>query len=58
MLTCVDTLMADERAEVSLSDLTRWLVVAAVVLAGIVLFLIMAPRTPAVVSPATQELAP
>ena len=50
--------MADERAEVSVSDLTRWLAVAAVVLAGIVLFLLMAPRTPAVVSPAAQEVAP
>jgi hypothetical protein len=50
--------MADERLEVPLSDLMRWMVVLGLVLAGIVLYMVLAPGTDRVVRPAGQEQAP
>jgi len=50
--------MAEERFEVPLSDLLRWLVVAALIVLGVVLYMVLAPETPAVVTPAPQEQAP
>ncbi len=50
--------MADERLEVPLSDLLRWLVVFGLVVLGIVLYMVLAPQTEPVVHPAGQELAP
>lgn len=50
--------MADERLEVPLSDLLRWLVVFGLVVLGIVLYMVLAPGTDPVVRPVGQELAP
>ncbi|HET8634540.1 MAG TPA: hypothetical protein VFL88_10380 [Gemmatimonadales bacterium] len=50
--------MADERLEVPLSDLLRWLVVLGLVVLGIVLYMVLAPGSDPVVRPAGQELAP
>ncbi|HET7601659.1 MAG TPA: hypothetical protein VFK36_01495 [Gemmatimonadales bacterium] len=41
-----------------MSDLLRWLVVFGLVLLGIVLYMVLAPRSEPVVSPAGQEVAP
>jgi hypothetical protein len=51
-------LMADERLEVPMSDLLRWLVIFGLVVLGIVLYMVLAPKTEPVVHPASQELAP
>lgn len=50
--------MADERLEVPLSDLMRWLTVAVLIVLGIVLYMVLAPDTPAIVNPAAQEQVP
>lgn len=50
--------MADERLEVPLSDLLRWLVVFGLVVLGIVLYMVFARGTEPPVRPAGQELAP
>ncbi len=50
--------MAEERLEVPLSDLLRWLVVAGLIIVGVVMYLVLAPSTPAVVTPASQEQLP
>ena len=47
--------MVDERAEVALRGLMRWIVIAAVVAIGIVLYFRLAPRTRPVVPPAGSE---
>jgi hypothetical protein len=47
--------MADERLDVPLSDLVRWIVVGLLILAGIVTYLTLSPRTPAVAAPVAQE---
>jgi len=39
-------------------ELGRWLVVAAVIVAGIVLFFLFAPGTPPAVTPSGGELVP
>jgi hypothetical protein len=48
--------MAEERAEVALPELTRWLVVAALILAGVALYLWLAPRTAPLARPAAREV--
>ncbi|HET7111215.1 MAG TPA: hypothetical protein VFI41_10090 [Gemmatimonadales bacterium] len=50
--------MADERLEVPLSDLMRWLIVFGLVVVGIVLYMTMASGTEPAVRPVGQELAP
>jgi hypothetical protein len=50
--------MAEERAEVAVSELTRWLMVAAVILAGVALCLWLAPRTAPLARPVAREVAP
>jgi hypothetical protein len=50
--------MADERLEVPLSDLMRWLSVAALIVLGVVLYMVLAPDTPPVANPAVQEAQP
>ncbi len=50
--------MADERVDATLPELLRWIVMAAVVVAGVVLYLWLAPATRAVVPPVGQEVAP
>ncbi len=47
--------MSDERAEVAPRDLVRWVAVAAVVVAGLLLFFWLSPRTHPVPVPTTQE---
>jgi hypothetical protein len=49
--------MADERLEVALPDLGRWLAVAALIVGGIVLFLWLAPSTDRVIEPVPAEAA-
>ena len=49
--------MVDERADVPLRGLMRWIVIAAVVVVGIVLYFRLAPRTRPVVPPAGAEVA-
>jgi hypothetical protein len=48
--------MDRERAELSGSELIRWLVVAALIIAGIGLFFYFAPSTRPVVRPSVEEL--
>ncbi len=48
--------MADERLEVPLSDLMRWLTVAVLIVLGIVLYMVLAPDTPAIVNLARAAL--
>jgi hypothetical protein len=50
--------MADERLEVPLSDLMRWLIVFGLVGVGIVLYMVMAPGSEPLVHPAGQEAVP
>ncbi|HEY3011835.1 MAG TPA: hypothetical protein VGJ36_03740 [Gemmatimonadales bacterium] len=47
--------MDDDRARLSGSELVRWMVVAAVVIAGIALFFYFAPSTQPAVPPSVQE---
>jgi hypothetical protein len=47
--------MDDDRATLSGSELLRWIVVAAVIIAGIVLFFYFAPTTKPAVPPTVQE---
>ena len=49
--------MADERLEVALPDLGRWLAVAVLIVAGIVLFLLLAPSTERIIEPVPAEAA-
>jgi hypothetical protein len=49
--------MADERLEVALPDLGRWLAVAVLIAGGIVLFLLLAPATDRVIEPVPVEAA-
>jgi len=48
--------MDRDRVEVSGSELIRWLVVAALIIAGIGLFFYFAPSTKPVVRPSVEEL--
>ena len=47
--------MDDDRVELSGSELVRWLVVAAIVIAGIALFFYFAPSSQPAVPPSVQE---
>jgi hypothetical protein len=47
--------MDDNRAELSGSELMRWLIVALVVVAGIALFFYFAPSSKPAVPPSVQE---
>ncbi|HWN19779.1 MAG TPA: hypothetical protein VNO19_12760 [Gemmatimonadales bacterium] len=48
--------MDRDRVELSGSELIRWLVVAAIIIAGIGLFFYFAPSTEPVVRPSIEEL--
>jgi hypothetical protein len=50
--------MNDERLEIAGSELTRWLVIAGLVVAGIALFFWLAPRAQPVVGPMVPEAVP
>jgi hypothetical protein len=50
--------MGEERVDGARPETVRWLVIAVVVIVGIALYLRLAPRTPAVLSPGAQEVAP
>ena len=50
--------MAEERLEVALPDLGRWLAVAALIAAGLGLFLWLAPSTERVIEPVASEIGP
>ena len=47
--------MDDDRVVLTGSELVRWMVVAAVIIAGIVLFFYFAPSTEPAVPPSVQE---
>ena len=47
--------MDDDRVALSGSELVRWMVVAALVIAGIALFFYFAPSTKPAVPPSVQE---
>jgi hypothetical protein len=47
--------MDDDRASLSGSDLIRWMIVAAIIIAGIVLFFYFAPSSKPAVPPTVQE---
>jgi uncharacterized BrkB/YihY/UPF0761 family membrane protein len=49
------TFMDDDRAVLSGSELIRWVIVAVVIIAGIVLFFYFAPSTKPAVPPTVQE---
>ncbi|HQR19210.1 MAG TPA: hypothetical protein PK948_12630 [Gemmatimonadales bacterium] len=49
--------MADERSRIPARDLGRWLFVAVLLIAGILLYFKYAPRAQPIVTPATQEPA-
>jgi hypothetical protein len=50
--------MSDDRVVLSGSELIRWMVVAAIVIAGIVLFFYFAPSTQPSVPPSVEESPP
>jgi hypothetical protein len=50
--------MGKDRVELAGSELFRWAVVAAIIIAGIVLFFYFAPDTKPVVPPTAQEAEP
>jgi hypothetical protein len=50
--------MDKDREELAASELIRWAVVAAIIIAGIVLFFYFAPSTEPVVPPSVQESTP
>jgi hypothetical protein len=47
--------MEDDRVELSGSELVRWMIVAAIILAGIGLFFYFAPSSKPAVPPSVQE---
>ena len=47
--------MDDDRAALSGSELIRWMIVAAIIIAGIVLFFYFAPSSKPAVPPTVQE---
>jgi hypothetical protein len=48
--------MEDQRVELSGSELLRWIIVAVVVIAGIILFFYFAPSSKPAVPPSVQEV--
>ena len=51
-------LMADERSRIPAGELARWLFVAVLILAGIVLYFRYAPRAEPIVKPIMQDAGP
>ena len=49
--------MDEQRAELSGSELVRWVIVALVVIAGIILYFYFAPSTKPAVPPSVQEVS-
>ena len=49
--------MADERSRIPAGELSRWLFVAALLIAGVLLYFKYAPRAEPIVTPAAQEPA-
>jgi uncharacterized BrkB/YihY/UPF0761 family membrane protein len=47
--------MDDDRAALSGSELIRWVIVAAIIIAGVVLYFYFAPSTKPAVPPSVQE---
>jgi hypothetical protein len=47
--------MSEERTEIQITELSRWLVLLGVILLGIVLYFWLAPRTGPVVHPVQSE---
>lgn len=50
--------MDDDRVALSGSELARWLIVAAIIIAGIGLFFYFAPSSKPAVPPSVQESSP
>ena len=50
--------MADERSRIPAGELARWLFVAVLIVAGIVLYFRYAPRSEPVVTPTMQDTSP
>ena len=50
--------MADERSRIPAGELARWLFVAVLILAGIVLYFRYAPRAEPIVKPIMQDAGP
>jgi len=50
--------MADERSRIPARDLGRWLFVAVLLIAGIILYFRYAPSAQPIVTPATQDSVP
>lgn len=49
--------MSEERVEVAASELVRWLAVAVLILAGLGLYVWLAPDAPAIAAPSVREVA-
>lgn len=49
--------MTDERTELHVADLARWLVLALLLAAGIAAFFVLSPRIDPVVTPGSVEVA-
>ena len=50
--------MSDERVSVTFRDLSRWLVVALLLVGGLVAYFALAPSSEPVMPPAVVEVAP
>lgn len=50
--------MSDERVSVTFRDLSRWLVVAVILVAGLAAYFVLAPDSDPVMPPAAVEVAP
>lgn len=50
--------MADERSRIPRSELGRWLLVALLLVTGVVLYFLDAPRAERMVRPVTQDSTP
>ena len=47
--------MDDDKVQLSGSELVRWIIIAAIIIAGIGLYFYFAPSTPPAVPPSVQE---
>lgn len=50
--------MSDERVSVTFRDLSRWLIVALILVGGLAAYFVLAPDTKPVMPPATVEVEP